>query len=230
MNHIAALSAALRRGEEITVAGALFDMDGTLVDSIPAVEDAWAIWAAEYAIDVPPPSLHGKTAQAVVAASGVAAHERAAAERRLTEIESRPGQRLNGLPGARALLESLPSGRWGVVTSAARPVAIARFGATDLPSPAFRVTGDDVTAGKPAPEPFQNGIAHLTARGHEGVVVAFEDTAAGAASAASAGCLVIGVLGTEAREQLEPFANIVLDSLEPVRIDSLGAELRLRLR
>jgi len=229
MNHLASLSVTLQRGEAIIVAGALFDMDGTLVDSIPAVEGAWAIWAAERGIPVPPPSMHGKTAQAVVAASGLAVHEREGAELRLTEIEARPGQRLDALPGARALLESLPPDRWGVVTSAASPVALARFGATDLPEPMFRVTGDDVSNGKPAPDPFLTGIAHLESRGHDGVVVAFEDTSAGATSAASAGCLVIGILGTESREQLEPFAHIVLDSLETVRACSSGTELRIRL-
>lgn len=228
-NRLSTFAAALRRGESITIAGALFDMDGTLVDSIPAVESAWRIWAQELGISVPSPSMHGKTARAVVVASELAADEYEPAQRRLTEIESRPGQSLDALPGARTLLVSLPQERWGVVTSAARSVALARFGATDLPEPAFRVTGDDVSSSKPAPEPFATGMRLLVAEGHEGVVVAFEDTVAGATSAFEAGCLVIGMLGTDERALLESHAHIVLESLEGVRADSSSGTLRICL-
>ncbi|MDP3950970.1 HAD family hydrolase, partial [Microbacterium sp.] len=91
MNRLTTLTAALRRGEPIAIDGALFDMDGTIVDSIPAVEGAWRIWAAEHGIPVPPASMHGKTAGAVVRASGLAVSDRARAEARLAEIEARPG-------------------------------------------------------------------------------------------------------------------------------------------
>lgn len=229
MNRLTTLAAALRRGESIAIGGALFDMDGTIVDSITAVENAWQIWASEHGIPVPPATMHGKTAKAVVAASGLTLADLERAETRLAEIEARPGQRLSSLPGALALLNALPHARWGVVTSAARPVAIARFDATDLPAPAFRITGDDVVHGKPAPEPFLAGIRHLADRGHVGDVIAFEDTIAGATSAAAAGCLVIGVLGTDSREQLESCAHLVLDSLEAIRVDSSGDRLLIRL-
>lgn len=229
MPDLAALAAALRQGEAITIAGALFDMDGTLVDSIPAVEEAWAIWAEEHGIAAPSSALHGKTARAVILASSLDAADHGAAEARLAEIESRPGQHLASLPGARQLLSSLPAGRWGVVTSAARSVALARFSATDLPEPAFRVTGDDVTHGKPAPDPFLAGTRHLRDAGHIGTVIAFEDTIAGATSAASAGCFVFGVLGTDPREMLETQTHVVLDSLESVCVVSDGTELRIRL-
>ncbi len=229
MNRLATLAAALQQGEPITIDGALFDMDGTIVDSIPAVEGAWRIWAAEHGLPVPPSSMHGKTAGAVVRASGLAVSDRARAEARLAEIEARPGQTLRSLPGAQALLDALPDGRWGVVTSAARTVAAARLEATELPEPAFRVTGGDVTQSKPDAEPFLLGIKHLADRGHTGIVIAFEDTVAGATSAAAAGCLVIGVLGTDSREQLERCAHLVVGSLEPIRVESSGDHLLLRI-
>lgn len=229
MNRLATLAAALHRREPIAIDGVLFDMDGTIVDSIPAVEGAWRIWAAEHGIPVPSASMHGKTAGAVVRASGLAAHEHAQAEARLAEIEARPGQKLSALPGAQLLLEALPEGRWGVVTSAAPTVAVARWQATELPAPAFRVTGGDVAQSKPDAEPFLLGIQHLADRGHAGVVIAFEDTVAGATSAAAAGCLVIGVLGTDTREQLAACAHVVVDTLESVRIENGGDRLILRL-
>lgn len=229
MNRLTTLAAALKRGEPILIGGALFDMDGTIVDSIAAVESAWRIWAAEHGVPVPSSTMHGKTAGAVVLASGLSgsAHERAVA--RLAEIEARPGQKLTSLPGAQRLLAALPDGRWGVVTSAARDVAVARLEATELTAPAFRVTGDDVTQSKPAAEPFLLGIQQLAQRGHVGVVVAFEDTVAGATSATAAGCLVIGILGTDTREQLEECAHVVVDTLETVRIENTGDRLLVRL-
>ena len=35
----------------IEVSGVLFDMDGVLVDSTPAVERVWAAWAREHGFD-----------------------------------------------------------------------------------------------------------------------------------------------------------------------------------
>ncbi|WP_426184306.1 HAD-IA family hydrolase [Microbacterium sp. TWP3-1-2b2] len=229
MNRLAPLAAALQRGEPIEIDGALFDMDGTIVDSIPAVEDAWQIWAAEHGLPAPSATMHGKTARAVVRASGLAVADQARAEARLAEIEARPGQRLRSLPGAHALLEAMPEGRWGVVTSAAPTVAVARLQATELPAPAFRVTGGDVTQSKPAAEPFLLGMRHLADRGHAGVVIAFEDTVAGATSATAAGCLVIGVLGTDTRAQLEGCAHVVVDSLERIRVEHSGDRLLIRI-
>jgi sugar-phosphatase len=229
MNRLTTLAATLRRGEPIAIDGVLFDMDGTIVDSIPAVEDAWRIWASEHGVPMPSASMHGKTARAVVMASGLAVSDHDRAEARLAEIEARPGQRLRSLPGAQELLDALPDGRWGVVTSAARTVAAARLDATELPAPAFRVTGGDVTQSKPSAEPFLLGTRHLADRGHAGVVIAFEDTVAGATSASAAGCLVIGVLGTDAREQLEHCTHLVVGSLQQIRIESSGDLLLLRL-
>ncbi len=36
---------------DFTCAAVLFDADGTLIDSIPAVERAWRTWSAEYGFD-----------------------------------------------------------------------------------------------------------------------------------------------------------------------------------
>lgn len=229
MTRLEQLVADLRRGEPIPVAGALFDMDGTLVDSIPAVEDAWRRWAAEHDVPAPGAEMHGKTARAVVVGSGLPPERHVAAEDRLVEIEARPGQVLSPLPGARALIESLPAGQWGIVTSASRPVALARFAATGMREPEFRITGDDVAHSKPAPEPFEKGTRELRTRGHEGAVLAFEDTVAGATSARDAGCLTIAVLGTAERAELEHTAHLVVDSLEQICVEVVEGRIVARV-
>lgn len=207
-------AAMLRDGGEVRVAGVLFDMDGTLVDSVPAVEESWRLMAEEFGVPALPATLHGQTAEAVVAAAGVRGDQHAHAIARLVEIESRPGQRLKALPGVQVFVESLPAGCWGVVTSAPRPVARARYGATGLTPPAFFVTGDDVTASKPDPEPFSKGMAELGRRGVSGVVVAVEDTVAGVRSARAAGCLTVGVTGTCTMAELAPEAHLVIRSFD----------------
>ncbi|MFE6971330.1 HAD-IA family hydrolase [Isoptericola sp. NPDC057653] len=220
-----ALAAALAAGREVEIGGVLSDMDGTLVDSVPAVEEAWRILASEFDVPMLPAESHGLTARSVVEAFGIPAADRRRAEDRLTEIESRDGQLLDPLPGVREIVGSLPATRWGIVTSAARPVARARFGATRLPFPALLVTGDDVSSGKPAPEPFATGVDELRRRGHDGPVVALEDTVAGLRSARAAGCLAVGVVGTYDRNTLAPHAHLVLASLEALRVREDGDRL-----
>lgn len=209
---------ALLAGAEVTVDGALFDMDGTLVDSIPAVEHAWTVLADEFGLTHDFAHLHGLTAPAVVAALGVPVCDQARAVRRLIEIEARPGQVLDALRGAPELLQALPHDRWGVVTSAPRDVARARYGASALPQPAFFVTGDDITHGKPDPEPFLQGQRALSEWGHDGLVLAFEDSPSGARSARGAGCLTIGVTGTGDDTALRAEAHVVIGSLADLRV------------
>lgn len=223
------LTTALLDGREIGIAGVLCDMDGTLVDSVPAVEESWRIMAAEFGVPTPPVTLHGKTAEVVVATAGVHPDQHAAAIARLVEVESRPGQRLQALPGVGLFVESLPTDRWGIVTSAPRSVARARYEATRLTPPSFFVTGDDVTASKPDPEPFRQGLIELDRRGVTGVAVAVEDSVAGVRSARDAGCLTVGVVGTCTREELALDAHLVIDSFDRLRAAAGTASLSLAL-
>lgn len=228
-DELADLTTALLGGNEIGIAGVLCDMDGTLVDSVPAVEESWRIMATEFGVPALPAALHGQTADAVVAAAGVHPDQHPSAIARLVEIESRPGQRLQALPGVRIFVESLPADCWGVVTSAPRSVARARYGATSLTPPGFFVTGDDVTASKPDPEPFSKGLTELDRRGATGVVLAVEDTVAGVRSARSAGCLTVGVVGTCTPAELAPHAHLVMRSFDRFRTTVSAASIGLAL-
>jgi sugar-phosphatase len=219
----------LRAGRTVEISGILFDMDGTLIDSIASVEDAWLQWAEEFDRPMPSLAMHGRTPRMVVEASGLdpALHDRAT--ERLCEIETLPRVRPRSLPGVQHLLDSLPQDSWGIVTSAAGRVATARLGATELPEPPFRISAEDISRSKPDPEPFANGIRELRRRGRAGVVAAFEDTIAGLTSARGAGCLTIGVHGANPAEDLAAYAHIVVPSFTAIRAEVTGPRLALRV-
>ena len=96
-------------------------------------------------------------------------------------------------PGARELLLALKAAGvpCGLVTS-----SYERFVAPileHLPPETFRVvvTGDQVDRGKPHPEPYETAAAALGVDPQQ--CIAIEDSPAGAASAAAAGCQVLVV-------------------------------------
>ncbi len=216
----------LLRGERIVVDAVLADLDGTLIDSIPAVEEAWRLWAAEFG--VPTPQAHGIAAPDLVADAGVAPGARDHAVTRLSEIEARPGQRIATLPGAQSLIGALHPRRWAIVTSAAPDVAAARIAAAPLPRPEVIVTGGDVARTKPDPEPYLLARRRLGANGADDVVIAFEDTVTGLRSARAAGCIAVGVAGTERRDVLTGSADLVIGSFEDLVVTQ-GAEARILL-
>jgi sugar-phosphatase len=145
---------------EITCRALLFDLDGVLIDSTPAVIRVWTRWAKEHGFD--PDEVvrraHGRPSIATV--REYLPHGDYEAENR--KVERGEIEDLNGvvpLPGARELLSALPSDRWTIVTSCTRPLAEVRLRAAGLPIPERLVTSDDVKNGKPDPEPYLKGAS-----------------------------------------------------------------------
>jgi mannitol-1-/sugar-/sorbitol-6-phosphatase len=124
------------------------------------------------------------------------------------------------MPGAAKLLQSLPQGRWGVVTSGSRLLASARLPFCGLPVPDVLVTSDDVTHGKPHPEPYLKGAQRLGFNPAECLV--FEDAPAGIQSAHAAGMTVVGVASTYAAEALMQ-ADAVIARFAQIQVTSNGA-------
>ena len=175
---------------EIACAAILFDMDGVLIDSTPAVARVWSQWARERGFD--PEKVvrlaHGRPSISTICdLLPNADHE---AENR--EVERREIADLEGvvpLPGARRLLASLPPERYAIVTSSTRKLAEARLRAAELPVPKFFVTSSDIVNGKPHPEPYLKAAAKLGADPRECIVV--EDVPTGIRSGKAAGARVI---------------------------------------
>jgi mannitol-1-/sugar-/sorbitol-6-phosphatase len=201
----------------LTCSAILFDLDGVLVDSTPAVERVWRGWAADHGID---PDFvmqwaHGRRSIETirrVAPSMDAPRENVSVERR--EIEDLQGVR--AIDGAAELLASIPPRHWTIVTSATRALAEARMNYVHLPLPKDAITAELVERGKPDPEPYLKGAALLGFVPAECLVI--EDTAAGIAAAKSAGMQVIGLTTTYPAHELRR-ADIVVRSCADIRVE-----------
>lgn len=177
--------------------GVLFDLDGTLINSIPLVELIWSAWAVKHNVD--PAAvlafLHGKPSVDTVRhfLPSLSGDEIQVEVEALAHVESTQFDGVVAIPGAAALLARLNECGvpWGIVTSGARKVATARLNHLGFPIPSVFITCESITRGKPDPEPFQLGAKALGLT--PGQCIAFEDSEAGLLSAKSAGCTVIHV-------------------------------------
>lgn len=207
----------------------LFDLDGVLIDSTPAVTRVWRQWALERGFD--PDEVvaraHGRPSLTTVREYLPDADH--AAENR--EIERREMQDLEGivpLPGSRELLRDLSADRWTIVTSCTRALAEVRLRAADLPIPRRIVTSTDVTLGKPHPEPFLKAARKLGFLASECVVV--EDVPAGIRAGKAAKATVIAFRTTVEEAGLRSAgADFVLNNCADISLAHNGAGLILRL-
>ena len=182
--------------------GVLFDLDGVLVDSTPAVARVWAWWARRHGFDDPDEIVrqaHGKPSIATI--RELLPHADHDAESR--EVERREIEDVEGvvpLPGAVELLQAIPPEKWAIVTSCTRRLAEVRIAAGGLPQPKCMVTSTDITNGKPHPEPYLKGAKILGATGAECVVI--EDAPAGISAGKAAGAQVVALRTTASDAEL----------------------------
>jgi len=170
----------------------LFDLDGTLIDSIPAVNRAWSAWATRQGLDPEfvLTQIHGR--RSIDSIRKLRPDVDAEAEDQfLRRLESTDTEGVEPIPGALDLVASLEGVLWSVVTSGTSDVARARLKAVGIPEPEVAVFGEDVARGKPAPDPYSKAAELLEIDPADCIV--FEDTVAGVESALAAGMQVIGV-------------------------------------
>ncbi|ASA54911.1 HAD-IA family hydrolase [Vibrio gazogenes] len=176
----------------------LFDLDGTLIDSIAAVNRAWTVFATRQSLD---PAyilhhIHGRPASESVA-EFMAGQSQTEIEREIAWLKDAESQDTAGIvpiTGAIDFLHQLNhlNVPWAIVTSGNESVAHARIKAAKIPKPDVVITADQITRGKPDPEPYQLGAQALGFTADQCLV--FEDAVAGVQSGLAAGCPVIGLL------------------------------------
>ncbi|HEY6184596.1 MAG TPA: HAD-IA family hydrolase [Terriglobales bacterium] len=205
----------------------LFDLDGVLVDSTKSVVQIWTAWSENNGI---PPArtleiIHGcRTTEAL---EMLAPHLdiKSEAEKIEAGITFKKGGTV-AIPGAGKLLNTLPPDRWCVVTSGLKEFAEVRLKDADLPVPKILVSAEDVTNGKPHPEPYLKGAKLLGKAPADCLVI--EDALAGLKSAHAGGMKAIGLTTTFARAELKD-AEAVVQNLLQIEVSLRDGALQIRI-
>jgi HAD superfamily hydrolase (TIGR01509 family) len=183
------------RGLVLEPQAVLSDMDGVLVDSAAVIERTWRGFAARHGLDAEYvlERSHGRRARDLIEL--VAPHVDVDAEAaRVAQEEVEAASEVRALPGARELTAAVPPGRFAVVTSSTRPLAVARLRAAGLPVPDVLVTAEDVENGKPDPAGYLRAAELLGVDPAHCIVL--EDAPAGVEAGRAAGMTVVAVLTT----------------------------------
>lgn len=196
----------MERPLPVKPAAFLFDMDGTLYDSMPNHASSWHQMVVEHGIECTPEEFflyEGATGKFTVNLLIQRAYGRNATDAEVEEFYQRKCEifRSKGqpqvMPGARELVEAVRSLPWHpvtiLVTGSAQGSLLGRLD-EDFPG-AFpaerRVTALNVKRGKPNPDPFLQGAALAGAAPEQCVVI--ENAPLGVTAGHRAGCFTVGV-------------------------------------
>ena len=198
----------------------LLDMDGTLVDSTPLVERLWREFADRWDLgaDEVIEHAHGRPTESTV--SHFLPAEAVEAELRIFERDELDGDGVVAIVGAPALVSALAGLPTALVTSATRSLARHRMELGGMAVPDVLVGSDDVTHGKPDPEPFLRAAELLGVRPERCLVL--EDSRAGLDAAAAAG---MAALQVGLREPEVPGILVRVPDLTGVRVTPSGTGL-----
>ena len=135
----------------------VFDLDGTLVDTVSARIDAWRATFSERGVDVarsrlePMIGMDGRRLASEVLGPAAPSDE---VDRRAGQLFDEHNRDPRPLPGARELLERLDAAgvTWAIATSSRAEQVAASVGALGLRNPPRIVDGSSVEHAKPAPD------------------------------------------------------------------------------
>lgn len=200
----------------------LFDMDGTVLNSIAAAERIWSAWAVRHGVEVETflPTIHGARAIDTITRlnlPGVDAEQQAAF---ITAAEIEDVEGIVEIPAAAAFLKDLPKDRWAMVTSAPRDLALRRMAAAGIPQPAVMITAEDVKAGKPDPSGYLLAAKKLGVEPADCLI--FEDATVGIQAAEAAGAALMVITTTHQHPIETAHATLASYDAISVRVDSEG--------
>jgi sugar-phosphatase len=199
-------------------AAILFDLDGVLVDSTGSVTRQWKRWAQENHIDPQKVVEIAHGVRTIEIVRKLAPHLDAEPEAaKLEKLEADDHEGVAVMPGAAELINAIPEDRWCVVTSGTRYLATARLKLANLPTPRVLVSADDVSKGKPDPEPYLMGAKLLGMNPTDCLVI--EDAPAGIRAAHSGGMKAIAITSTYPASALRE-ADAVVQKLAQIKLES----------
>jgi mannitol-1-/sugar-/sorbitol-6-phosphatase len=209
-------------------AALLFDMDGTVLNSLEATERVWARWAARRGLDARSVvrAAHGQRAVDSLARLNIPGLDVVAEAAEVTRMELEDMEGVRPISGVHEFLTALPERSWAIVTSAPRALAQRRLAAAGIEAPAALITAEDVPTGKPDPSGYQLAASRLGTSAADCVV--FEDAIAGIKAGEAAGSQVIVITATHP-EPL-PTTHPTFHTFEGLRTDVSGNRLKIARR
>lgn len=184
---------------EPQLAGVLWDMDGTIVDTEPywmraeneLVAEFGGTWTKEDALAVVGADLW--VAAGIFQKAGVDLPANDIVTRLTDRVLEQTAVEVPWRPGARELLQQLTEAGipCALVTMSLHRMAQEVVDAMGFPSFTAVIGGDDVSTGKPDAEPYRHGAELLGLDAAD--CIAFEDSTTGLASAVASGAVTIGV-------------------------------------
>lgn len=186
----------------------LFDMDGTLLNSIAAAERVWSIWAERHGLDVAAflATIHGARAIDTITRQALPGVDPEVEAQWITEAEINDVEGVVAISGAVEFLNGLPGNQWALVTSAPKELALRRLMAAGISPPAVLVTAEDVAVGKPDPACYVLGAQRLGVPVQDCLV--FEDATVGIRAGEAAGADVVVVTSTHLKPMETPHLSI----------------------
>ena len=213
---------------------AIFDLDGTLVDTYDAHMKSWQDMAGSIGHELTESQFSkqfGRTNDPIIrelfewAGRPVPTADEIShyADRKEADFRSMVQEHFPEMPGATTLMESLHDEGWRLAAGTSAPMANAQLFREKLGCGRLFetiVTGDDVTHGKPDPEVFLLAASRLGVPASACVVI--EDASAGVESARRAGMPAVAIASKgRTREELSA-ARLVIDSLEEIGPERLS--------
>ena len=207
-----------------TIKAVIFDLDGVIIDSNPEIEKFWHRWAAKTNRQLTRQNIiehiHGRKGVETLDAlfNDINAETKEAILRDANEFDSRMSP--EPIPGIYHFIQALfklniPI---GLVTSSHKKRALLMLEKQSL-SNNFEehVTAEDVTNGKPHPQPYLTMATKLNQAPEYCLV--FEDAISGVQSAKAAGMEVVGINAMAAENLIANGASYVLPNFKELTIE-----------
>ncbi|CAK9437756.1 uncharacterized protein LODBEIA_P21340 [Lodderomyces beijingensis] len=216
---------------------ALFDCDGTLVNSTGAISEFWREFGKTRPHVNPEEIIrtsHGCRTFDVIKKWSPEDAEAEQVTKWEGAIPDSFGQHAKAIPGSVELVKAFDElssetkdgkQKWAVVTSGTLPLATKWLKLLTIEKPDVFITAEKVTKGKPHPQGYQNAREHLGYGSEHAKVVVFEDAPAGIEAGEKAGAMVVGICSTYDPEKVRKAgANIVVKDLTSFHIEGYNKE------
>ena len=206
---------------EPVIKAVIFDLDGVIIDSNPAIEDFWKSWADQENIELTDALIrewiYGRKVRDTISGIFDHLHSDRKEEILLSADTFDSSMQPAAIKGVTAFIHqlSLSGIPTGVVTSSHHPRMLKMLNGVGIAdSFGHFITGHDVVYGKPHPEPYEKMRIKMGLDCGECLV--FEDAVSGIQSARSAGMHCIGIGNENARHtlMLHGAADVVADFTE----------------